>query len=212
MINSFLCFSCPDEKYHVLGLLATFYYEHNFKHAYRVTWAVLGAFIPVIILTFCNIRLIVEVSRSKARYSADRGKYTASRITIILITIIVLHVLLVFPSLFLAFLIDFYANRVNKVGFLRFTTALVITNVMQTINFAINFIMYCVISKTFRENVKGRTCNLARIHSTLKTNTPRTSSEETKHRYKLVDMPTNDQTMSTRATPPSSKGNGNCLR
>ena len=192
--------------------MATFYYEHNFKYAYRVTWAVLGAFIPVIILTFCNIRLIVEVSRSKARYSADRGKYTASRITIILITIIVLHVLLVFPSLFLAFLIDFYANRVNKVGFLRFTTALVITNVMQTINFAINFIMYCVISKTFRENVKGRTCNLARIHSTLKTNTPRTSSEETKHRYKLVDMPTNDQTMSTRATPPSSKGNGNCLR
>ena len=186
----------------------TFYFKHNFKHAYRVAWAVVGAFIPVIILTFCNIRLIVEVSRSKARYSADRGNYTASRITVILITIIVLHVLLVFPSLFIGFLMDFYSNRE---GYFRFTIALVMCNVMQTINFAINFIMYCIISKTFRENLKGRTCNLSRIHSTLKTNTPRTSSEETKHRYKLVDMPTNDQTMSTRATPPSSKSNGTCL-
>ena len=75
-----------------------FFFRRAFKEAYRVLWALLGAFIPIVVLSFCNIRLILEVSRSKARYSADRGKYTTSRITIILITIIVLHVVLVCPS------------------------------------------------------------------------------------------------------------------
>ena len=203
-------FRCPEGNLFIVHAPSNFYFKPGFKQAYRAAWATLGAFIPLVILGFCNIRLITEVSRSKARYSADRGKYTTSRITIILIAIIVLHVLLVCPSLILSFLVDTIANKKDRHELYRYLTALVITNVMQTVNFAINFILYCIISKSFRENLKGRTCNLARIHSTLKT-TPRTSSEEAKHKYQLVDVTTNP-TLSTRATPtPSSAKKGNCL-
>ena len=177
---------------------------------YRVSWAILGAFIPIIILSICNTRLIIEVGRSKARYSAHRGKYTTSRITIILITIIILHVALVCPSIIVSFLVETISNKQDLPQFYQYLTAMVITNVMQTLNFAINFILYCIISKTFRENLKGSTCNLARTHSTQKT-TPRTSSEEAKHRYQMVAMTTANQTPSTRTTTTqSSKTNGNC--
>lgn len=155
----------------------------------------------------------MQVSRSKARYSAERAKYTTSRITVILIAIIVLHVVLVCPSLSVSFLVETIANKHDMAQYFRYLTAMVITNVMQTLNFAINFILYCIISKTFRENLKGRTCNIGtRIHSTLKT-TPRSSSgggdPDAKHRYQLVDM--TNPTLTTRVTA-STKNNGTTCR
>ena len=209
-----LHFRCPEGSLFITRTPNSFFFKLAFKQAYRAAWAILEAFVPLIIMTFCNTRLIIEVSRSKARYSMERAKYTTSRITIILIAIIVLHAVLVCPSLIISFFIDFFANRADKSEYYKYLTAMVITNVMQTINFAINFILYCIISKTFRENLKGRTCNLSKIHSNLRM-TPKTSSEEAKHKYQLADMTTN-QTVSTRATPtPSSRknsnGNGTCL-
>ncbi len=176
-------------------MIKHFYTKQSFKKTYRICWAIIGAFLPLLILTICNVRLILEVSRSKARNATDQAKYATSRITIILITVIVLHVVLVCPSIILSFLLEIFVSHHNVKQYYHYLIAIVIANVAQAVNFAVNFILYCIISKTFRDNLKGRCGALARIASTPRT-TPRTSSGELNHRYQLVDINSKTTTLS----------------
>ncbi len=200
-------FRCPDGTISFVKMIKHFYTKQSFKKTYRIFWAILGAFVPLLILTVCNVRLIMEVSRSKARNATDQAKYATSRITIILITVIVLHVVLVCPSIILSFLLEIFVSHKNLQQYYHYLIAIILANVMQAVNFAVNFILYCIISKTFRDNLKGRCGTLARIASTPRT-TPRTSSGELNHRYQLVEINSKSTTLSK---PPSNNKLYQCV-
>ena len=93
----------------------------HLNEAYEVIWAIVGTFIPIALLVFCNIRFLMEIHRSRAQFKVDNkkasrrsnastgSKATLTRITVILVAIIGMFLLLVCPSSVLGFLL----SRVN---------------------------------------------------------------------------------------------------
>ena len=76
----------------------------------------------------------------------------------------------------------------------RYQIALSVTNVTQGINFAVNFILYCAVSKPFRDNLRGQI--LCRQNSGGNTSMVRAESM----RYNLVEVQA-DPTRTTRLVP-----------
>ena len=126
----------------------------SLKFAYSIVWATIGTFIPVVILAFCNVRLIQALRHSfkvQRQYRANQPDDSSGhRLTPILITIIILFLILVCPSEVLQFVRAMHGPN----NYLLFQLATVVTNFMQAINFAINFILYCVLNVHFRNMVK----------------------------------------------------------
>ena len=126
----------------------------SLKFVYNIVWATFGTFIPIVILAFCNVRLIQALRHSmkvQRQYRANRPDDSGHRLTPTLITIIILFLILVVPSEVLKFVEAIMTYNQN---FLIFQLARVISNFMQATNFAINFILYCVLNVHFRNMVK----------------------------------------------------------
>ncbi len=136
-------------------------------HAYRAVWAVFGNFVPLLLLLICNIGLMREIHKSYAMRKQMNGnagitshsasdQETNHRITVTLVAIVVMFLILVAPSEImkhLAYL--FYGNLNHNYTYL---TIEIITNLMQTINFSANFILYCIINPSFRRTMKEMLC------------------------------------------------------
>jgi len=128
--------------------------NNSLRFAYNIAWATIGTFVPVVILAFCNVRLIQALHHSmkvQRQYRANRPHDSGHRLTPTIITIIILFLVLVCPSEVLKFT---RAMTMGSHNFLLFQLATVITNFMQATNFAINFILYCVLNVHFRNMVK----------------------------------------------------------
>ena len=147
--------SCPDNQTVLTPRFTWLYQQRRFRESYQIFWSVLGAFIPLVILTLCNIRLLVEVYRSRARYATDRHRYTTSKVTIILIAIILMYLMLVCPSMLIGFFVTILPTHR---AYWQYQMAVVLTNVTQGFNFAMNFILYCAVSKPFRDNLCLNLC------------------------------------------------------
>ena len=157
---------CDDGSTTTMLVMRTFYMQPRFREGYLVAWCVLGVFVPLVFLTLCNIRLMVEVYRSRARYTSERHKYTTSKVTLILMAIILMYLVLVCPSMLLTFFSDVLPQK-GVEYFYRYQIATILTNVTQGINFAVNFILYCVVSKPFRDNVRRQLCRSSGTNRTL---------------------------------------------
>ena len=143
------------------------YNDERFDHAYRAIWAVVGNFVPLLLLLIFNIALMREIHKSYAMRKQMNGNAgirsrsandaeASHRITVTLVAIVVMFFILVAPSEILkhvAFLIG--GNLSDNYTYL---TIEIITNVMQTINFSANFILYCIINPTFRRSMKEMFC------------------------------------------------------
>ena len=189
---SVLDVKCPSGHYVYMLRITPLYAASHVNHGYKITFSLLGVFIPLILLTVCNVRLMVEVCRSRRRFQTDKHKTTSTKATLILILIIVFYLALVCPSMMLTF----FSNKVSNSDmafFYKYRTATVVTNVTQGLNFSINFILYCVVSKPFRDNLK-RMCR----HE----NGPSSIMDSTVNRYQLVSQNTGH----TRATSHSPHG------
>ena len=143
------------------------YNSHRFDHAYRAIWAVVGNFVPLLLLLIFNIGLMREIHKSYAMRKQMNGNAgirsrsahdaeASHRITVTLVAIVVMFFILVAPSEILkqaAYLIggDLSHNYI-------YLTIEIITNVMQTINFSANFILYCIINPSFRRSMKEMFC------------------------------------------------------
>lgn len=140
--------------------------DENFDHAYRAMWAAIGNFIPLVILLWCNIGLMREVHKSYAmrkQMNGNAGIHTshasdkeANRITITLVAIVVMFFILVAPSEVMkqvAYLVggDLSSNYTYLI-------IEVIYNLLQTINFSANFIIYCIVNPSFRKTMKEMFC------------------------------------------------------
>lgn len=153
------------------------------QHGYLITWAIFGTFLPIAMLIIFNIRLVTKIYKSRARCSnsSDVLQYSASKITTILIAIVVLHVVLVSPSMILSFLRILPAAMSESGGhqiYYRTSAATVVANVAQAINYAVNFLLYCALSRPFRDHLTLHTCKRS----------PSRASTDTIHRYQLVEV------------------------
>ena len=140
-----------------------FYTNTHLKFFYIIFLAILGTFIPLIILSFCNICLVMalrESRRLQQRYRANAPKESNHRITLTLITMILLFIILVCPSTILVFFKDIGMGPTSKsiddsadhnARYVAYQVATHLTNLLQAINFSANFILYCVINVHFRK-------------------------------------------------------------
>ena len=154
-----------ETEYHVLP----YQVNANFDHAYRASWAIFGNFLPLIILLFCNTALMRQIhkshalrkkmnesitKRSKKQHQHQEANY---RITITLIAIVVMFFILVAPSELVKHVI--YLSGGNSLANnYTYQTIEIITNIMQTVNFSANFILYCIVNPSFRKLAKELFC------------------------------------------------------
>lgn len=116
-------------------------------------WPIAAVFIPIAILAFCNTRLIQTLrSAQLTRRDTCRGQTISDKshkVTLTLVIIVLSLILLVSPSEILR-----YVNPYRHWGYAGEVVAS-ITNIMQTMNFAVNFILYCAVNATFRQTLKS---------------------------------------------------------
>ena len=137
----------------------------TFVYVYKILWAISGNFIPLIVLLYCNIRLIKALHLSKQLrllHSRDDTSCLSAhrRINITLITIIILFFMLVAPSEITKFI--FYIMKEHRKDVYTYTIVSDVTNTLQSINFSVNFILYYVIIAPFRKSLHEFVCAFSR--------------------------------------------------
>lgn len=135
----------------------------TFRHAYFLSGTIVGVFIPVVVLAFsniCLIRALRQSQRMRRRYRANQPSNASSdRLTPTLIAIVVLFFTLTLPSHFFKLVRDMVIwNTGNDYSYHVHITGTVITNFMMAANFAVNFVLYCVINVHFRKTVYRLFC------------------------------------------------------
>lgn len=126
-------------------------------NAYRLLWAIFGNFIPLVLLIGFNIKICWKVHKSyryRQRFQHKRRDRpdSSNTLTITLITIVVMFFILVAPSEIVLFFISGESNN-------DYNNAIeAIMNFMQTVNFSVNFALYCIISPYFRRTLRYMFC------------------------------------------------------
>ena len=132
----------------------TFNSSRTRNNTFTYLWAVLGYLIPVVVLAFCNVCLIRALHKSRmlrenvARVSSRVGSSSSrssNRITLTLIVLVLMFIFLVSPSE----IAHFYLY-VKPDSFPTLEIAIIITNLLQVINFAFTFVLYSAVNVTFR--------------------------------------------------------------
>ena len=124
--------------------------------AYTWTYAIMGIFLPLILLIVCNGSLIKALRRSaKMRLlhtrTRDRSKDSQSIVTRTLIVIVICYIILVVPAEMMVFFIDAFSHSSISPTY---NLMIVIANTLQAVNFAFNFVLYCVMNVYFRRTMK----------------------------------------------------------
>ena len=154
--------NCPNGRVFVL-MTGKFQENIVFKSAFTYIWFIAGFAIPVLILAYCNIKLMHSLKISTTlrendkmiqRSSIVRVKQKARdsnqrRISMTLIAIVTMFFLLIFPSE----IAHFYED-IAKPGS-GFKTVQMICNLLQVVNFAANFILYCIVNAYFRKTLRS---------------------------------------------------------
>lgn len=149
--------------------------ERHLKTIFTYVWAALGFLAPAAVLIYCNVHLIGALRRSYLMGRLYRANVKSSfavasnRLTLTLISIVCMFLILVTPSelvhLFFYAVTDHDKHKVTSM-------VIVFTNVLHTVNFAFNFILYCIVNVQFRETWKdvvlcaGRRSRAGGVNST----------------------------------------------
>jgi len=131
--------------------------------AYSWTYFILGIIVPLCVLVFCNAHLIrtlrtTMLSRHESalsfrqavprRTARVRSEQATHRITLTLIVIIVLFVALFVPSELLIFFVHLAVQTTYKTEV--FNVAVAVGNLLQAINFSVNFVLYSAVNTHFQ--------------------------------------------------------------
>ena len=126
---------------------------------YMWVYFIIGLILPLIMLGFCNIRLVKALRESiKIRQQLRvRAAHVESnyRITTILVVIVIMYILLVPPNEILGFIRKLSPD---KTAIHMFAVATLITNILQIINFAFNFVLYALLNVHFRQTLRDIIC------------------------------------------------------
>lgn len=151
-------YSCADECTCYEKKPTELFTKGKFDRTYQIIWAVLGVLIPLVALIFCNICLIRALRNStkvQHRYRANKAKQPSHRVTPTLIAIIVLFLVLVCPSEIINAIAQFHSS---VSAWQPYRVVAMISNFMMACNFAVNFVLYCIINKHFRKTVRSIIC------------------------------------------------------
>ncbi len=149
----------PPEEGEVGYFLDLGVYNKNatLRRTFSYICCILGFLIPVSMLAFCNINLIRALRESyqmRKEYRVHgKNPQTKSRITPTLITIIVMFIILVTPSELLNLITLISGGDQHHTSF-----AIQVTNILHTINFSVNFVLYCVVNVHFRDTLRDLFC------------------------------------------------------
>ena len=149
-------------------------FSHVTRPGYIFHWikSAMGFFIPGVLLTFFNIRLIQALRRSeRLRRDATqsslsgtnlhsltvetpkttRDTVSRNRLNATLVAVIVMLVLLVYPCEFLDFVVHLAPlGKTTTVDEEAMMLTRMILNALQLSNFALNFFLYCTLNAQFR--------------------------------------------------------------
>lgn len=159
----------PCEDGREMYMLETGELVHN-ETAFTVyTWLYfsIGIFLPLTALTYCNVclvRTLRESSRVRQQYRVRACHVNMNhRITVILVTIVLMYILLVSPGEILLFIQNQLLSRPSVGPWINcINLAVNITNVLQTINFSFNFVLYILLNFQFRRTIEDLFCRCRR--------------------------------------------------
>lgn len=137
--------------------LETVNFADNFAldTTYRFLWAIIGNFLPFLMLLFFNISMCRKIHlsymiRRNLQASQCVRKDPGNSTTITLVAIIMMFLLLVAPSETILFIAK-QTSCSDKHSICKIET---FSNLIQTINFSVNFLLYCAFSFKFRRTLK----------------------------------------------------------
>ena len=160
---SMLEFECPEDN---LQLFVTYPGDLTTNTCFKTTmtyvWFIIGFVIPVCLLTYCNVNLIMALRKSfrmrkqfmNVRMRSQNGTgsgNTGSNITPTLVAVVIVFTVLVAPADICSFMFYVINHPSHTENFL---FAIELTNVMKTLNFSINFLLYCAVNKKFRNSLR----------------------------------------------------------
>ncbi|XP_052815163.1 FMRFamide receptor-like isoform X1 [Mya arenaria] len=131
-------------------------HSEMFENIYRILWAIIGNFAPLILLIGFNICLCRKIHKSfkfrqKFRTEEQQGQSDAGQtLTITLVVIVVMFLILVAPSE----VVMHVGQIMHRADDATYKTIEIVLNFMQSINFSVNFVLYCIISPYFRRTLK----------------------------------------------------------
>lgn len=147
---------CNDSnQYHLIDL-GLFVQNKRLNIVFTYIWAVIGFLLPAAILACCNIQLIRALRESFRMGRMHRANFrsaseaASNRLTLTLISIVFMFLVLVTPSELLHMF--FYDVTADQEGWV--SMVIVIANILQTANFAFNFVLYCIVNVQFRKTWK----------------------------------------------------------
>jgi hypothetical protein len=128
---------------------------------YMWLYFALGIAVPLILLAYCNVYLLraLHVSIKPRRQHSGTSRTSVSNstnvVTLTLMIIIVFYIILVGPAEVLAFWKPYVLNNYSLNIVIKYSLLITICNTLQAINFAINFILYCIINVHFRKVIRN---------------------------------------------------------
>ena len=131
------------------------YMEIDYIAGMVYTWLyfIFGILLPLLILAYCNIYLVKALHKSsqlRRQHSSSRSSEATRVVTLTLCVIVVMYIFLVGP----AELVSFWKPFVRQGDTHAYGLAVMVCNCMQMLNFAVNFILYCIINVRFRRVIR----------------------------------------------------------
>ncbi|RUS85008.1 hypothetical protein EGW08_007253, partial [Elysia chlorotica] len=127
--------------------------SHALDNGYRWAWAVAGNFIPLILLFYFNVclwwKIYLSYKMRRQFHRPQQATRSSHILTVTLVAIVVMFFILVAPS-------ETVLALKNAITMEKATGDAIehVLNLMQTINFSVNFVLYCIISPYFRKTLK----------------------------------------------------------
>ncbi|XP_064632503.1 FMRFamide receptor-like [Lineus longissimus] len=130
-----------------------------YRYLYCATLYFLIIFlIPLVMITILNVRLVYTIKTAKRQWGNMTKRIKKEhKITVIPVCIVVVFYICATPAL-LAMVLDSVFLGKPFLDSLEYQTYIVISNMLVTLNSAVNFIIYCMLGKKFRQILWGMLC------------------------------------------------------
>ena len=147
---------CPVPTIYLL-VSGPFVKNQRLNSAFTYLWGTFGFILPIFTLAYCNFKLIHSLRLSrKLRKHRQEGQRKFSDfnnqkfITVTLISIVFMYFVLVMPSE----LAHFYGEIAGQKYTGAYRLVLITSNLLQAVNFSMNFVLYCIVNQYFRKVIR----------------------------------------------------------
>lgn len=151
-LMSYACEEGGREYYLDKGFLTS---STKFYKVYMWLYFSVGLFLPLVTLAYCNINLIRALRQSakmrKRFRKPDAAGESTHRITLTLVVIVVTFFVFVIPNEINNFLRD--VVLAGQMMTETYNLGIAVTNMLQALNFSVNFVLYCIINVHFRHTI-----------------------------------------------------------